>query len=99
MNRDGGARGNTAYNYGFKAIKVPGERGDDGELTKADLGDAEQVEAALCLARWAADGGAGLRHSCGHSGDAVACNWIRRGRRGVSFDIYEAGYLRRKASR
>ena len=51
MNGHGGARGNTAYSYGFKAIKVPGERGDDGELTTADLGDAEQVEVALYLAK------------------------------------------------
>ena len=33
MNGDGSARRNMAYSYGFKAIKVLEERGDDGELT------------------------------------------------------------------
>ena len=54
MAGDGGAKGNTTYGYGCKARKVPGEQGDDGELTTVDLSDAEQGEAALCLVRRAA---------------------------------------------
>ena len=57
MNGDGSARRNMAYSYGFKAIKVPGERGDDGKLTPSGFqrrgaGEDGAVLSEMDSGRW-----------------------------------------------
>ena len=54
--------GNTAYGPRFDELRAQGERGDQDELTKMDLGDLEQMEmaggsvvAATRVSRWCGD--------------------------------------------
>ena len=64
--------------------------GDQGKLTTADLGDAEQVEAVLCLTKRTAYGNTRLRHGYGRSVRVVTDLELGIGSEGHGHPLFKA---------